>query len=106
MCGEGCPQGIDISLAEEGRDGEVRHYDVIPGALEALAKVVRAVRAPDCGRLQPTRERRPAGQRGKPRDVNLIICRIGAPRADDRSSPRAPTLESAAMVSPATTGTP
>ena len=37
---------IDISLAEEGRDGEVRHYGSIAGDLEALAKVVRALRAP------------------------------------------------------------
>ena len=31
---------IDISLAEAGRDGEVRHYGSIAGDLEALAKVV------------------------------------------------------------------
>ena len=37
---------IDISVAEDGRHGEVRHYGVIGGDLEALAKVVRAVRAP------------------------------------------------------------
>ena len=37
---------IDVSLAEEGRDGEVRHYGVIPGDLEAVAKVVRSLRAP------------------------------------------------------------
>jgi transposase len=40
-------ESIDVSLAEGGRDGEVRHYGVIPGDLEALAKVVRAVRAPN-----------------------------------------------------------
>ena len=40
-------ESIDISLAEDGRDGEVRHYGVIPGDLEAVAKVVRALRAPD-----------------------------------------------------------
>jgi transposase len=39
-------ESIDISLAEEGRDGEVRHYGGIPGVLEALAKVVTALRAP------------------------------------------------------------
>src|SRR5438128_574732 len=39
-------ESIDISLAEEGRAGEVRHYGVIPGDLEALDKVVRALRAP------------------------------------------------------------
>src|SRR5258708_30536883 len=39
-------ESIDISLAEEGRDGEVRHYGVIPGDLEALGQVVRALRAP------------------------------------------------------------
>ena len=33
-------ESIDISLAEEGRDGEVRHYGRITGDLEALAKVV------------------------------------------------------------------
>ena len=37
---------IDISLAEDGRDGEVRHYGVISGDLEAVAKVLRALRAP------------------------------------------------------------
>ncbi len=42
-------ESIDISLAEEGRQGEVRHYGVIAGDLEALAKVVRALRAPDRG---------------------------------------------------------
>lgn len=35
-------ESIDISLAEDGRDGEVRHYGVITGDLEALAKIVRA----------------------------------------------------------------
>ena len=39
-------ESIDISVAEDGRQGEVRHYGVIPGDLEALAKVVRALRAP------------------------------------------------------------
>ena len=39
-------ESIDISLAEEGRDGEVRHDGGITGDLEALAKVVKALRAP------------------------------------------------------------
>src|SRR3989338_10356066 len=39
-------ESIDISLAEEGRDGEVRHYGGITGDLEARAKVVKALRAP------------------------------------------------------------
>ena len=39
-------ESIDILLAEEGRDGEVRHYGGITGDLEALAKVVKALRAP------------------------------------------------------------
>lgn len=39
-------ESIDISIAEEGRTGEVRHYGVIAGDLEALDKVVRALRAP------------------------------------------------------------
>jgi hypothetical protein len=40
-------ESIDVSLAEEGRDGEVRHYGVITGDVDALAKVVRALRAPN-----------------------------------------------------------
>ena len=38
-------ESIDIALAEEGRDGEVRHYGSIAGDLEAVAKVVKALRA-------------------------------------------------------------
>jgi hypothetical protein len=34
---------IDISVAEGGRQGEVRHYGVIAPDLEALDKVVRAL---------------------------------------------------------------
>lgn len=33
-------ESIDISLAEDGRDGEVRHYGGIPGDLEAVAKLL------------------------------------------------------------------
>ncbi len=40
-------ESIDISVAEAGRQGEVRHYGVIAGDLEALAKAVRALRGPD-----------------------------------------------------------
>jgi len=37
-------ESIDISLAEEGRDGAVRHYGGIAGDLEALAiQVSRAL---------------------------------------------------------------
>ena len=36
-------ESIDISVAEDGRQGEMRHHGVIAGDLEALAKVVRAV---------------------------------------------------------------
>ena len=53
-------ESIDIALAEDGRNGEVRHYGVIPGDLEALAKVVRAVRAPD-RRLRFVYEAGPCG---------------------------------------------
>ena len=35
-------ESIDISVAEDGRQGEVRRYGVIAGDLEALAKVVPA----------------------------------------------------------------
>jgi hypothetical protein len=38
-------ESIDISVAEDGRQGEVRRYGVIAGDLDALAKVVRALRA-------------------------------------------------------------
>jgi transposase len=40
-------ESIDISVAEDGRQGEVRRYGVIAGDLEGLAKVVRTLRAPD-----------------------------------------------------------
>ena len=38
---------IDVSIAEDDRHGEVRHYGVIASDLEPLDKVVRALRAPD-----------------------------------------------------------
>ena len=53
-------ESIDISLAEEGRDGEVRHYGGITGDLEALAKVVKALRAP-ARRLRFVYEAGPCG---------------------------------------------
>ena len=53
-------ESIDISVAEEGRQGEVRHDGVIAGDLEALAKVVRALRAPD-RRLRFVYEAGPCG---------------------------------------------
>ena len=53
-------ESIDVSLAEEGRDGEVRHYGVISGDLEAVAKVVRALRAP-ARRLRFVYEAGPCG---------------------------------------------
>ena len=53
-------ESIDVSLAEEGRAGEVRHYGVIPGDLEALAKVMRAVQGPD-RRLRFVYEAGPCG---------------------------------------------
>src|SRR3990167_7341767 len=53
-------ESIDVSLAEEGRHGEVRHYGVIPGDLEAVAKVVRALRAPS-RRLRFVYEAGPCG---------------------------------------------
>ena len=34
-------ESIDISIAEEGRQGEVRHDGVIAGDLEALARCAR-----------------------------------------------------------------
>ena len=53
-------ESIDVSLAEEGRDGEVRHVGVIPGDLEAVAKVVRALRPPQ-RRLRFVYEAGPCG---------------------------------------------
>jgi transposase len=53
-------ESIDISVAEEGRDGEVRHYGGIAGDLEALAKVVKALRAP-ARRLRFVYEAGPCG---------------------------------------------
>ena len=38
---------IDVSIADGGREGEVRHYGVIPSDLEPLDKVVRALRVPN-----------------------------------------------------------
>ena len=38
---------IDVSNAEGHRGGEVRHYGVIASDLDPLAKVVRALRAPN-----------------------------------------------------------
>lgn len=40
-------ESIDVSRAEEGRDGEVWRYGVITGDLEAVAKVARTLRAPN-----------------------------------------------------------
>jgi len=53
-------ESIDVSRAQEGRDGEVRRYEVIPGDLEAVAKVVRALRAPN-RRLRFVYEAGPCG---------------------------------------------
>jgi len=53
-------ESIDISLAEEGRDGEVRHYGMIPGDMEAVAKAVRALGAPS-RRLRFVYEAGPCG---------------------------------------------
>jgi transposase len=53
-------ESIDVSLAEEGRDGEVRHYGVITGDVDAVAKVVRALRAPE-RRLRFVYEAGPCG---------------------------------------------
>jgi transposase len=53
-------ESIDISLAEEGRDGEVRYSGGIAGDLEALAKLVKALRAPN-RRLRFVYEAGPCG---------------------------------------------
>ena len=36
---------IDVAIAEEGRDGEVRHYGTIGGDLASLDKVMRKLQA-------------------------------------------------------------
>jgi transposase len=51
---------IDVSIAEGHRNGEVRHYGVIASDLEPLAKVVRALRAPN-RRLHFVSEAGPCG---------------------------------------------
>lgn len=51
---------IDISIADAGRDGEVRHYGVIGGDLDSLDKVVRKLRAKG-RRLQFVYEAGPCG---------------------------------------------
>ena len=53
-------ESIDVSLAEEGRHSEVRPDGVIPGDLEAVAKVLRALRAPN-RRLRFVYEAGPCG---------------------------------------------
>ena len=53
-------EAIDISVAEDGRTGEVRHYGVIAGDLRALDKVVHALRAPG-RRLEFVYEAGPCG---------------------------------------------
>jgi len=55
-------ESIDVSLAEDRRDGEVRHYGVIPGDLEAVAKrQASAAAAHGC-----TSRRRPQAMLGRP----------------------------------------
>ena len=53
-------ESTDISMAAEGRAGEVRHDGVIAGDVEAVAKVVRALRAPS-RRLRFVYEAGPCG---------------------------------------------
>jgi hypothetical protein len=72
-------ESIDVSLAEEGRDGEVRHYGVIPGDLEAVAKVVRALRAPS-RRLRFVYE---AADEAKEGLYEALVARYGALYADE-----------------------
>ncbi len=54
-------ESIDISLAEEGRDGEVRHYGGIAGDLEALAKVRQGAARADPAVALRVRSRARAG---------------------------------------------
>ncbi|MGH9894242.1 MAG: hypothetical protein ACREA0_20105 [bacterium] len=51
---------IDISIADGGRDGEVRHYGVIGGDLESLDKVVKKLREKG-GKLHFVYEAGPCG---------------------------------------------
>ena len=37
---------VDVALADEGRDSEVRHYGKITGDLDALDKVMRKLQSP------------------------------------------------------------
>src|SRR6188768_914260 len=53
-------ESINVSLAEEGRDGEIRRYGVINGDVDAVAKLVQALRAPN-RRLRFVYEAGPCG---------------------------------------------
>jgi hypothetical protein len=77
-------ESIDVSIAEEGRDGEVRHYGVIPGDLEAMAKVVRALQAPN-RQLRFVYEAGPCGLRAKLRLFRVRTHRRAAKRSSDPS---------------------
>jgi hypothetical protein len=74
---------IDVSMAEEGRSG-CRHYGVISGDLEAVRKLLRALRAPG---------RRGSDQHGSARQRQ--------PRADpparELTAIYTPTAEAAAL---------
>jgi hypothetical protein len=54
---------IDVSIAEGDRHGEVRHYGVIASDLEALKKVVRALRRPLVGSCTSCTKPAPAASR-------------------------------------------
>ena len=45
--------GIDVAVASEGRDGEVRFYGSIPNTPEAVRKLVRRL--------------------GRPKDLNFVL---------------------------------
>src|SRR5687768_7808747 len=69
-------ESIDISLAEEGRDGEVRHYGVIPGDLEAWPR--------SCGRSG--RRTDDCASCMKPAPAGLGFTAISPPRGKSASS--------------------
>ena len=62
---------IDVTLAEKGALGEVRHFGTLAGDLEAMAKLVRKIRRRG-GRMEC---RRGCGGRGAPVPPGRRRCR-------------------------------
>src|SRR5512144_1255144 len=82
---------IDISVAEGGRQGEVRHYGVIAPDLDALDKVVRACRrrAASC-----TLSTRPARVGSGFIDTSRLVASMADEYSQEPGRPGPPTTAS------------